>query len=181
MKADELWDKHASDTDGVRFLMRQDDFLAALKEYGEHVKAEKKLAAIRSAGMPVEPVALTAYALKEKGRARNGAEWQESAEAIVEVTKQVANPMSENIKGWKERAEKAEQDARDSALETLGYLRDKEKAESELAALRGRLMEPDEEMRKFARTLLSMSTVKTEADAVMLFKAMAAVALKERK
>lgn len=40
MKADELWDKHASDTDGVRFLMRQDDFLAALKEYGEHVKAE---------------------------------------------------------------------------------------------------------------------------------------------
>lgn len=39
-KADELWDKHASDTDGVRFLMRQDDFLAALKEYGEHVKAE---------------------------------------------------------------------------------------------------------------------------------------------
>ena len=48
----------------------------------------------------------------------------------------------------------------------------------ELAALRGRLMEPDEEMRKFARTLLSMSTVKTEADAVMLFKAMSAVALK---
>lgn len=40
MKADELWDKHASDTDGVRFLMRQDDFLAALKEYGELVKAE---------------------------------------------------------------------------------------------------------------------------------------------
>ena len=40
MKADELWDKHASDTDGVRFLMRQDDFLDALKEYGELVKAE---------------------------------------------------------------------------------------------------------------------------------------------
>jgi len=39
-KSDELWDKHASDTDGLRFLMRQDDFLAALKEYGEHVKAE---------------------------------------------------------------------------------------------------------------------------------------------
>lgn len=40
MKADELWDKHASDTDGVRFLMRQDDFLAALTEYGEAVRAE---------------------------------------------------------------------------------------------------------------------------------------------
>jgi hypothetical protein len=144
-------------------------------------------------------------ALKEKGRARNGAEWQEPSELVstrneLQSTRSAEVPVEpefisimrgitrngggdsiryiDKLKSyalkWREEADKQFQYA-GRLLEQLN------KAESELTALRGRLMEPDEEMRKFARTLLSMSTVKTDADAVMLFKAMSAVALKQGK
>jgi hypothetical protein len=41
------------------------------------------------------------------------------ADAIVEVVKQVANPMSDNIKGWKQRAESAE--AKLAQIEKMGW------------------------------------------------------------
>lgn len=40
MKADELWDKYAAHRGNGYPTMDKPDFLAALAEYGEHVKSE---------------------------------------------------------------------------------------------------------------------------------------------
>lgn len=146
-----------------------DRWLVAADYFADNFEPVEKLAALEKP-VPVEPECVKYLAQYEQA---------DEDGIIVKVSRQAIHETLAHIDSLQSALQRAQEDARDSALESLGYLRDKEKAEERNRRMVELMKEPSAPMKNMARGLLNLSTVKTEADATMLFKAMSAELLKE--